>query len=58
MQMLKANGGIVDHIDTGEEALELVRHYDYDLVLLDLMLLIWTAMRLSAGCGPAGLRLQ
>jgi len=38
MQMLKANGGIVDHVDTGEEALELVRHYDYDIVLLDLML--------------------
>ena len=38
MQMLKANGGIVDHVDTGEEALELVRHYDYDIILLDLML--------------------
>jgi len=38
MQMLKANGGIVDHVETGEEALELVRHYDYDIVLLDLML--------------------
>ena len=38
MRTLKANGGIVDHIDTGEEALELVRHYDYDIVLLDLML--------------------
>ena len=38
MQALKANGGVVDHIDTGEEALELVRHYDYDIVLLDLML--------------------
>ena len=38
MQVLKANGGIVDHIETGEEALELVRHYDYDIVLLDLML--------------------
>jgi len=38
VQMLKANGGIVDHVETGEEALELVRHYDYDIVLLDLML--------------------
>ncbi len=38
MQMLKANGGIVDHVETGEEALELLRHYDYDIVLLDLML--------------------
>ena len=38
LQVLKANGGIVDHVDTGEEAFELVRHYDYDIVLLDLML--------------------
>ena len=38
MQMLRSNGGIVDHVDTGEEALELVRHYDYDIILLDLML--------------------
>ena len=37
-QMLKANGGVVDHIDTGEEALELVRHYEYDIIVLDLML--------------------
>ena len=36
--MLKANGAVVDEADTGEEALELVRHYDYDIVLLDLML--------------------
>jgi two-component system cell cycle response regulator CtrA len=28
----------VDTTDTGEEALELVRHYDYDIVVLDLML--------------------
>ena len=38
MHTLKANGGIVDHVNTGEEALELVRFYDYDIVLLDLML--------------------
>ncbi len=36
--MLKSTGAVVDHADTGEEALELVRHYDYDIVLLDLML--------------------
>jgi two-component system, cell cycle response regulator CtrA len=36
--MLKADGTVVDHVDTGEEGLELVRHYDYDIVLLDLML--------------------
>ena len=36
--MLKSGGLIVDTTDTGEEALELVRHYDYDVVILDLML--------------------
>ena len=29
---------VVDAADTGEEALEMARHYDYDAVLLDLML--------------------
>ena len=36
--MLKTSGTVVDQADTGEEALELVRHYDYDIVILDLML--------------------
>ena len=36
--MLKSGGAVVDVADTGEEALELVRHYDYDIVVLDLML--------------------
>jgi two-component system cell cycle response regulator CtrA len=36
--MLKSGGIIVDTTDTGEEALELLRHYDYDVVVLDLML--------------------
>ena len=36
--MLKAGGAVVDQTDTGEEALELARHYDYDIVVLDLML--------------------
>jgi two-component system cell cycle response regulator CtrA len=35
---LKAASMIVDTADTGEEALELVRLYDYDLVVLDIML--------------------
>lgn len=35
---LKSDGAVVDEADTGEEALELVRHYDYDIVILDLML--------------------
>src|SRR5690348_16784054 len=38
MLMLKSAGAVVDHSDTGEEGLELARHYDYDIVLLDLLL--------------------
>ena len=36
--MLKSGGAVVDQVDTGEEALELARHYDYDIVVLDLLL--------------------
>lgn len=36
--MLKASNTVVDQAETGEEALELARHYDYDIVVLDLML--------------------
>lgn len=36
--MLKAVGAVIDHSESGEEALELLRHYDYDVVLLDLVL--------------------
>ncbi len=36
--MLRGHGAIVDETDTGEEALELVKHYDYDIVVLDLIL--------------------
>jgi two-component system, cell cycle response regulator CtrA len=36
--MLKSVGAVLDHTDTGEEALELARHYEYDIVLLDIML--------------------
>jgi len=36
--LLKSAGMIADTADTGEEALELARLYDYDIVLLDLML--------------------
>jgi two-component system, cell cycle response regulator CtrA len=36
--MLRGHGAIVDQTDTGEEALELVKHYDYDIVVLDLLL--------------------
>jgi two-component system, cell cycle response regulator CtrA len=36
--MLKAAGAVVDQTDSGEDALELLRHYEYDVVLLDLAL--------------------
>jgi two-component system cell cycle response regulator CtrA len=36
--MLRSIGAVVHHSDTGEEALELTRHYEYDLVLLDVIL--------------------
>jgi two-component system cell cycle response regulator CtrA len=36
--VLKSGGLVVDTADTGEEALDLVRHYEYDIVILDLML--------------------
>jgi two-component system cell cycle response regulator CtrA len=34
--VLKTGGAVIDQIDNGEEALELIRHYDYDIVVLDL----------------------
>ena len=37
-QMLKAAGAVVDQTDSGEDSLELLRHYEYDIVLLDLAL--------------------
>jgi len=36
--MLKSGDAVVDQVDTGEEALDLIRHYDYDIVVLDLIL--------------------
>jgi len=36
--LLRSNGLVVDQVESGEEALELARHYDYDIVVLDLML--------------------
>jgi len=36
--MLRSTGSAVDQAETGEEAIELAKHYDYDLVILDLML--------------------
>jgi len=36
--LLRGSGAVVEHADTGEDGLDLVRHYDYDLVLLDMAL--------------------
>lgn len=36
--MLKSAAMVADAVDSGEEALELARLYDYDIVILDLML--------------------
>ena len=37
-RILQNAGFMVDHTDLGEEALEILRHHDYDLALLDLVL--------------------
>ena len=37
-QLLRSNGVIVDQIGQGEEAINLAKHYDYDLVLTDVVL--------------------
>ena len=37
-RILQNAGFTVDHTDLGEEALEMLRHYDYDLAMLDLSL--------------------
>jgi len=36
--VIKAGGAIVEHAETGEKALELVKLYDYDVVIVELML--------------------
>ena len=36
--VLRTAGAVIDVADCGEEALELTRHYDYDIVVLDIML--------------------
>ena len=33
--LLRGSGAVVEHADTGEDGLDLTRHYDYDVVLLD-----------------------
>lgn len=37
-QIMRGAGFTVDHVQAGEEAVEMLRHYDYDLAVLELML--------------------
>ena len=39
VQALRDIGAVVDQVDSGEEALEIIRHYEYDIVMLELTLL-------------------
>jgi two-component system cell cycle response regulator CtrA len=36
--ILQASGAAVDAVETGEEALELLQHYEYDIIVLDAVL--------------------
>ncbi len=38
LELVREAGAIADQTDTGQEALELARHYDYDVVVLELAL--------------------
>ena len=35
---LKASGAVLEHVETGEEAFQLAKRYDYDAMIMDLML--------------------
>ncbi len=35
---LRDTGAVVDQVETGEESLEMLRHYDYDIVMVELAL--------------------
>ena len=37
-EMLRGGGAVVEHAATGDDGLDLVRHYEFDLVLVDLAL--------------------
>ncbi len=36
--LLKSAGGVIDQVDNGEEAVELAKHYDYDILIIELLL--------------------
>jgi len=38
IQVVRAAGFTVDHVVSGQEAIEMLRHYDYDVAVLELML--------------------
>ena len=37
-EMLKKEDMVVDSTDLGEDGLDIAKHYDYDIIILDLML--------------------
>ena len=38
VQALRENGAVVEQVDNGEDALDMIRHYDFDIVMLELVL--------------------
>lgn len=38
LYVLKSSGAVVDQVDTSAEALDLINHYEYDIILLDIIL--------------------
>ncbi len=38
VQALRDSGAVVEQVDSGEEALDMIRHYDFDIVMLELTL--------------------
>jgi DNA-binding response OmpR family regulator len=48
---LKKQGYQVETTGTGTEALELAREIKPDLIILDVMLPVWMALRSAASCG-------
>jgi len=52
--MLKKESFIIDTTDLGEDGLEIGKLYDYDIIILDLMLRTSTATKCCAACARPG----
>ncbi len=48
--MMRSESYVCDVTDMGEDGLEIGKLYDYDIIVLDLMLPDWTATRCYASC--------